>query len=96
VNKIEGRFKPTMLGRMLVERLLSPAFDDILDLNYTRELEEELDKIEEGTDDYVSTLSSFYKKFEKDLKRAAKEMINLKEGVEPDPRWPATSAAARW
>ena len=48
VNKIEGRFKPTVLGRMLVEKLLSPAFDDILDVDYTRELEEELDKIEEG------------------------------------------------
>ena len=85
VNKIEGRFKPTVLGRMLVERLLSPVFDDILDVNYTRELEEDLDKIEEGTDTYESTLKSFYKKFEKDLKRAAREMINLKEGVEPDP-----------
>jgi DNA topoisomerase-1 len=85
VNKIEARFKPTMLGRMLVERLLSPVFDDILDVGYTRELEEDLDKIEEGTENYESTLSSFYKKFEKDLKRAAKEMINLKEGVEPDP-----------
>jgi DNA topoisomerase-1 len=85
VNKIEGRFKPTMLGRMLVDRLLSPVFDDILDVNYTRELEEDLDKIEEGTDTYKSTLKSFYKKFEKDLKRAAKEMINLKEGVQPDP-----------
>jgi DNA topoisomerase-1 len=85
VNKIEGRFKPTILGLMLVEKLLSPAFDDILDVGYTRELEEELDKIEEGKEDYESALSSFYKKFEKDLKRAAKEMINLKEGVEPDP-----------
>ena len=85
VNKIEGRFKPTLLGRMLVEKLLSPAFDDILDVGYTRDLEEELDKIEEGQEDYESALSSFYKKFEKDLKRAAKEMINLKEGVEPDP-----------
>ena len=85
VNKIEGRFKPTVLGRMLVERLLSPAFDDILDVEYTRNLEEELDKIEEGEEDYESTLSAFYKKFEKDLKRASKEMINLKEGVEPDP-----------
>ena len=85
VNKIEGRFKPTLLGLMLVEKLLSPAFDDILDVGYTRDLEEELDKIEEGKEDYESTLSSFYKKFEKDLKRAAKEMINLKEGVEPDP-----------
>jgi len=85
VNKIEGRFKPTVLGRMLVEKLLSPAFDDILDVGYTRELEEELDKIEEGQENYTSTLSSFYKKFEKDLKRAAREMANLKEGVEPDP-----------
>ena len=85
VNKIEGRFKPTILGLMLVEKLLSPAFDDILDVGYTRELEEELDKIEEGKEDYESALSSFYRKFEKDLKRAAKEMINLKEGVEPDP-----------
>jgi DNA topoisomerase-1 len=85
VNKIEGRFKPTMLGRMLVDRLLSPAFDDILDVEYTRNLEEDLDKIEEGTSNYKKTLDSFYKKFEKDLKRASKEMINLKEGVEPDP-----------
>ena len=85
VNKIEGRFKPTVLGRMLVEKLLSPAFDDILDVGYTRELEEELDKIEEGTENYKSALSSFYTKFEKDLKRAASEMVNLKEGVEPQP-----------
>ena len=63
----------------------SPAFDDILDVEYTRNLEEDLDKIEEGTSNYTKTLGSFYKKFEKDLKRASKEMINLKEGVEPDP-----------
>jgi DNA topoisomerase I len=85
VNKIEGRFKPTMLGRMLVDRLLSPAFDDILDVNYTRELEEDLDKIEEGTENYKSTLTSFYKKFAKDLERGKKEMPNLKEGLQPDP-----------
>jgi DNA topoisomerase-1 len=80
VNKIEGRFKPTMLGMMLVEKLLSPAFDDILDVNYTRELEEDLDKIEEGKEDYATTLDSFYKKFAKDLKRAERDMVNLKEG----------------
>jgi DNA topoisomerase I len=85
VNKIEGRFKPTVLGRMLVDRLLSPAFDDILDVNYTRELEEDLDKIEEGTENYKSTLTSFYKKFTKDLDRAKAQMPNFKEGVPPDP-----------
>jgi DNA topoisomerase-1 len=85
VNKIEGKFKPTFLGSMLVEKLLSPAFDDILDVNYTRELEEDLDKIESGASDYVKTLASFYKKFQKDLKRAEKDMPNMKEGYEPDP-----------
>jgi DNA topoisomerase-1 len=69
---------------MLVDRLLSPVFDDILDVEYTRNLEEDLDKIEEGTSSYVDTLKSFYIKFEKDLTRASTEMINLKEGVEPD------------
>jgi DNA topoisomerase-1 len=85
VNKIDSRFKPTLLGMMLVEKLLSPAFDDILDLEYTRNLEEDLDKIEEGEEDYESTLSSFYKKFAKDLRSAARAMPNLKEGVEPTP-----------
>ena len=85
VNKLEGKFKPTFLGSMLVEKLLSPAFDDILDVNYTRELEEDLDKIESGASDYSTTLGSFYKKFQKDLKRAEKDMPNMKEGYEPDP-----------
>ena len=85
VNKLEGKFKPTFLGSMLVEKLLSPAFDDILDVNYTRELEEDLDKIESGASDYATTLGSFYKKFQKDLKRAEKDMPNMKEGYEPDP-----------
>jgi DNA topoisomerase-1 len=85
VNKIEGRFKPTVLGRILVEKLLSPAFDDILEVNYTRELEEDLDKIEEGKEGYESTLASFYTKFQKDLDTAKKLMPNFKEGVEPAP-----------
>jgi DNA topoisomerase-1 len=85
VNKIEGKFKPTFLGMMLVEKLLSPAFDDILDVNYTRELEEDLDKIESGASNYEKTLTSFYKKFQKDLKCAEKDMPNMKEAYEPDP-----------
>jgi DNA topoisomerase-1 len=85
VNKLEGKFKPTFLGQMLVEKLLSPAFDDILDVNYTRELEEDLDKIESGASNYEKTLTEFYKKFKKDLRRAEKDMPNMKEGYEPEP-----------
>ena len=49
VNKIEGRFRPTILGRRLVDKLLHPVFDDILDVEYTARMEEQLDDIEKGT-----------------------------------------------
>ena len=77
VAKIEGRFKPTRLGRLVTELLLK-SFDDILDVEYTKALEESLDKIEGGDADYQGTIASFYKKFEKDLERAKKAMPNIK------------------
>jgi DNA topoisomerase I len=80
VNKVEGRFRPTILGRRLIDKLLHPVFDDILDLEYTARMEEQLDDIEKGKANYVETLRDFYGKFKKDLKRAAKEMPNFKEG----------------
>jgi DNA topoisomerase-1 len=80
VMKLEGRFKPTVLGRTLVTKLLSPAFDDILDVEYTAKMEEELDGIEQGKSNYAGVVTDFYDKFEKDLKKAAKLMPNYKEG----------------
>jgi DNA topoisomerase-1 len=81
VNKIEGRFKPTALGRIITD-LLTKSFDDIIDVEYTRSLEEDLDRIEQGKTNYVKTLEEFYKKFKKDLARAGKEMEDLKKGIE--------------
>ena len=40
VNKLEGRFKPSALGRIISD-LLSKSFDDIIDVEYTRSLEED-------------------------------------------------------
>jgi DNA topoisomerase-1 len=82
-NKIEGRFKPTALG-MIITDLLIKSFDDILDVEYTRSLEEDLDRIEQGEADYKGTLTTFYKKFKKDLAKAGKEMQNLKEGIKTE------------
>jgi DNA topoisomerase-1 len=81
VNKIEGKFKPTAMG-LIISDLLTKSFEDIIDVEYTRSLEEDLDKIEQGKTDYVRTLGDFYKKFKKDLARADKEMIDLKKGIE--------------
>jgi DNA topoisomerase I len=80
VNKTDGRFRPSILGRRLVDKLLHPAFDDILDVEYTARMENQLDEIEKGKADYGETLATFYKAFEKDLARAEKEMPNFKEG----------------
>jgi DNA topoisomerase I len=81
VTKAEGRFKPTALG-VIIADLLTKSFDDIIDVEYTRSLEDDLDKIEQGKTDYVRTLGEFYKKFKKDLSRAGREMEDLKKGVE--------------
>jgi DNA topoisomerase I len=81
VNKIEGRFKPTALG-VIISDLLTKSFDDIIDVEYTRSLEDDLDKIEQGKTDYVKTLADFYKKFKKDLSKAGKEMVDLKKGID--------------
>ena len=81
VNKVEGRFKPTALGLIICD-LLAKSFEDIIDVEYTRSLEDDLDKIEQGKTGYVKTLTDFYKKFKKDLARAGKEMIDLKKGIE--------------
>src|SRR6185295_2491091 len=53
-------------------------FQDIMNVEYTAAMEEELDQIEEGTDNLLNTLNQFWKKFEKDLKKAHKEMENVK------------------
>jgi DNA topoisomerase-1 len=82
-NKVEGKFKPTALG-LIITDLLVKSFDDILDVEYTRSLEEDLDRIEQGKANYKGTLTSFYKKFKKDLAKAGKEMQNLKEGIKTE------------
>ena len=66
VVKLEGRFKPTYLGFIITDILIR-NFDDILDVEYTAKMEEQLDDIEHGRADYEGTLKSFYKKFKKDL-----------------------------
>jgi DNA topoisomerase-1 len=81
VVKNDGKFKPTSMGVMITD-LLVKSFDDIIDVEYTRSLEDDLDKIEQGKNGYAKTLKEFYKKFKKDLTRAGKEMIDLKKGID--------------
>lgn len=82
--KHDGKFHPTQLG-MLVAKLLKQSFGDIIDETYTARLEEELDEIEEGKLEWTQAMREFSEKFNKDLSRAATEMVEVKRtGVETD------------
>ena len=77
VTKDQGKFRPTELGTVVTDMLVK-HFEDIFDIQYTARMEEELDEVEDGKMTWVEALDEFYKKFEKDLKKASKNMENLK------------------
>ncbi len=72
-EKVDGRFKPTELGE-LVSDLLVERFSELMDYNFTANMENNLDKIEEGGLKWVEIVMNFYKPFDKDL---AEAMENL-------------------
>ncbi len=80
VFKIEGRLKPRRLGRV-VTKLLVDHWADIVQVEYTREMEDQLDRIETGADEYVTVLQKFYEKVLEDLARVEKEMPDIRGGV---------------
>ena len=74
----EGKvFVPTQLGT-LTTKIMEENFNDIVDYKFTANMETDLDKIEDGTLEYTTVLSEFWKDFEVDLKRA-EEKISSKE-----------------
>ncbi len=63
----EGKyFKPTDTGRV-VNNLLAKHFQNIVDVNFTADMEDDLDKVANGEADWVKMLSEFYRPFEKKL-----------------------------
>lgn len=77
VELVKGFFKPTELG-LIVNDLLIESFPDILDIEFTARMEDNLDKIKEGEINAVSVLEKFYEPFKSDLDRASREMRTVK------------------
>ncbi|WP_353093863.1 type I DNA topoisomerase [Tissierella praeacuta] len=75
-------FNPTELG-ILVNDLLIEYFKDIVNEEFTAELEESLDEIAEGELPWVKVVDRFYKDFESFLKKAEEEIkeIEIKDEV---------------
>jgi len=72
VVREKGKFIPTELG-LFVNGYLIKNFPDLMDFKFTANLEEMLDSISEGDQDWKDYLKSYYQLLEKDLKEAEEE-----------------------
>jgi DNA topoisomerase I len=76
------RFVPTELGEVIHELMLE-FFPEILDLEFTAKMEQNLDNVEDGKINWVKVIDEFYRDFEKNLEVAEKEMQEIEIKDEP-------------
>ena len=68
-NLVEKKFIPTDIGFEITDKL-QEFFSHLINVEYTANMENDLDKIAEGNEDYVKVLRDFYNEFEPSLKNA--------------------------
>ncbi len=83
VEKLEGRFHPTALGKTVNDLLIEGGFDDLFNETYTARMEEELDEIEDGKLKWTAALREFYDKFQGDLGKFKAHIKEIKNRDKP-------------
>jgi len=78
----DRRFKPTDIG-IAVNDLLAEHFKDIVDLRFTAQMEGDLDKVADGSQDWVEILRRFYGPFAIELEEAEKKLPRVVIEDEP-------------
>jgi DNA topoisomerase-1 len=81
VTRDKGRLRPTDLGEA-VNKLLTATFPDIFEVPFTARMEEELDEIEEGKQEWHRVVKDFWAPFSKDLEQAEKQRHAHRKNVE--------------
>ena len=80
----EGKsFKPTELGEVIT-KLMKERFPKIVNVKFTAQVENELDAVQRGDEDWVDTLRKFYDDFDKTVQKAKKEMDGVKIRLKED------------
>ncbi len=77
VELVNKYFRPTELG-FIVNDLLTDNFPDILDIDFTARLEDDLDRIESAQKQSSLLLKEFYEPFAKKLAAAQEDMLSIK------------------
>lgn len=83
VHLAERHFVPTDLGRVVC-RQLTEHFAKLMDVGFTAQMEEGLDKVAEGGRNWVDLMRAFAADFNPTLDAAAKNMQSLKGGLPTD------------
>ncbi|MBX4191408.1 MAG: type I DNA topoisomerase [Candidatus Doudnabacteria bacterium] len=73
VNKIDKKYSPTEMG-FIVNDILVEHFPQIVDLQFTAKMEDELDSIAEGEKEWIPVIKEFYEPFHANLKTKEKEV----------------------
>ncbi|MBF0344078.1 MAG: type I DNA topoisomerase [Nitrospirae bacterium] len=79
VEKLDNRFKPTELGTV-VNDMLVDRFPELIDIQFTATMEDNLDRIEEGAVGWNTVIGEFYPRFRKELEEAT----NIPGKVKPE------------
>jgi len=82
VEQLERKFRATDLGEVVTAKL-SDYFPRVMDIAFTRHMEEELDKIAEQHLGWQGVLADFYGPFKKNLETAQEEMTHAKAETTP-------------
>jgi DNA topoisomerase-1 len=82
VEKKDKKFFATPVGEIVTDKL-DEFFPQVMDITFTRHMEEQLDKIEEQHLDWVSVLKEFYEPFSKSVENAKNEMVHAKAETQP-------------
>ena len=82
VRRTGGSFVPTTLGRTVTEMLIE-HFPEVMDPKFTAEMEEELDRVEEGDREWVAVVRDFYTPFSARVTTAQEKMREVKREVIP-------------
>lgn len=76
------RFIPTELGEIVSELMLE-FFDEIINVEFTANMENMLDAVEEGKIGWITVIENFYQNFEPHLEKAENEMREIEVKDEP-------------
>ncbi len=82
VEQTDKKFQATDLGEIVTDKL-NEYFPKIMDVAFTRYMEEQLDKIEEQHLDWLGVLKEFYGPFKQSLDTATRQMKHAKAEVTP-------------